>query len=87
MSSVAEQGAAPPTAASTQHPCPSNCLPCLAPTLPLACPAAPPLPTGLPQDHVRAKPENAALKSLTLKEFTGLIFQKVGAARGVVVGG
>ena len=29
------------------------------------------------QDHVREKPENASLKSLTLKEFTGLIFQKV----------
>lgn len=29
------------------------------------------------QDHVREKPENANLKSLTLKEFTGLIFEKV----------
>ncbi len=29
------------------------------------------------QDHVREKPENALLKSLTLKEFTGLIFEKV----------
>ena len=27
------------------------------------------------QDHVREKPENKHLKSLTLKEFTGLIFQ------------
>ena len=30
------------------------------------------------QDHVREKPENTALKSLTLKEFTGLIFEKAG---------
>ncbi|KAI7841458.1 hypothetical protein COHA_004853 [Chlorella ohadii] len=29
------------------------------------------------EDHVREKPENAALKSLTLKEFTGLMFEKV----------
>ncbi|KAI3425090.1 hypothetical protein D9Q98_008468 [Chlorella vulgaris] len=29
------------------------------------------------EDHVREKPENASLKSLTLKEFTGLIFEKV----------
>ncbi|PSC69393.1 mRNA-decapping enzyme subunit 2 [Micractinium conductrix] len=29
------------------------------------------------EDHVREKPENTALKSLTLKEFTGLIFEKV----------
>ena len=26
---------------------------------------------------MREKPENAALKSLTLKEFTGLMFEKV----------
>ena len=30
-----------------------------------------------PQDNVRERPENANLKSLTLKEFTGLIFEKV----------
>ena len=29
------------------------------------------------EDHVREKAENANLKSLTLKEFTGLIFAKV----------
>lgn len=41
------------------------------------------------QDHVREKPENAALKSLTLKEFTGLIFEKVwpqGVSLGCVAG-
>lgn len=29
------------------------------------------------EDHVREKPENSSLKSLLLKEFTGLIFEKV----------
>jgi len=28
------------------------------------------------QDHIRQRPENATLRSLTLKEFTGLIFEK-----------
>jgi hypothetical protein len=33
------------------------------------------------QDHVREKPANCNLKSLTLKEFTGLIFEQVWQAR------
>lgn len=39
--------------------------------------STPPATPGSFQDHVREKPENAALKSLTLKEFTGLMFEKV----------
>lgn len=35
------------------------------------------VPCTFAQDHVREKPENTKLKSLTLKEFTGLIFEKV----------
>lgn len=48
---------------------------CCLPQLPLLIPTCSAPTRG--QDHVREKPENAALKSLTLKEFTGLIFEKV----------
>ena len=46
-------------------------LKCLRPDHPRVRPRA----AAAVQDHVREKPENKHLKSLTLKEFTGLIFQ------------